>query len=141
MRKKVKKSEEPSSMRVDGNGTVIPSTQRSENSGTTSTISDPSNPGSSQSTSYVTEVNALCTTLGLSLPSYELEQQGSTSLYSGCARFDTSVNVKGLYGGLGEVKEVFGRKRAKEECARLVVSVLKGVLEERMRELDMEMGL
>lgn len=37
-------------------------------------------------------------------------------------------------GPIGEVRNVYGKKRAKEECARLVVGYLEGVRERRREE-------
>lgn len=83
--------------------------------------------------SYGERVNELFPVLGFSTPVYELRavDELAPNVYSGGARL---TGVKGL---VGEVRHVFGKKRAKEECSKGLWEFLEGVRRERgWRALD-----
>jgi len=51
------------------------------------------------------------------------------AMYSGYAVFENSPVVMGK---VGEVSDVYGRKKAKESCAEKVLEVLEGVARDRV---------
>ena len=67
--------------------------------------------------------------LGLGQPFYQLSSQpAAPSLFSGAAHFtSTPIFPKAV----GEVRNVHGKKNAKEECARGVWEVLKEMAKKR----------
>lgn len=69
----------------------------------------------------------------LSLPTPEWRYTPSSSAASGFHTVSCYFKDGGPHQGpLGEVRNVFGKKRAKEECARLVVQYLHDVKEARL---------
>ncbi|MCJ1378906.1 hypothetical protein MMC17_002005 [Xylographa soralifera] len=68
----------------------------------------------------------LCATLNLHLPTYRLAANDpiAPNIYSGAAHFESEPLLRAP---VGEVRNVFGRKNAREECARGVVAFLEGV--------------
>ena len=53
-------------------------------------------------------------------------------MFSGAAYFSgDALHYPSLKGEVGEVRNVYGKKNAKEECARGVWEALKGVAKER----------
>ena len=77
----------------------------------------------------------LCPLLGLTAPTYRLTASSSEtpSLLSGAAYFPGDPV---LHGGIGEVRSVYGKKNAKEECARGVWEVLTGLARKRGVEIE-----
>jgi hypothetical protein len=67
---------------------------------------------------YVQRVPQLCTRLGIRLPSYQIKpiSQGSP-MCDGYADFNGDPLIEGR---VGEVKNIFGKKNAREEIARIV---------------------
>ncbi|MCJ1436814.1 hypothetical protein MMC27_006196 [Xylographa pallens] len=69
----------------------------------------------------------LCTTLGIHPPTYRLAAPAPATaphIYSGAAHFEHEPLLRAP---VGEVRNVYGRRNAREECARGVVAVLEGV--------------
>ena len=69
----------------------------------------------------------LCTALNIHPPTYRLaalDPATAPHVYSGAARFESEPLMRQP---VGEVRHVFGRKNAREECARGVVAYLEGV--------------
>lgn len=79
---------------------------------------------------YTQKVNDAYNLLGLSTPMYVLAPASTSapSIFSGHAEFP---NEPALPGEIGEVRNVFGRKNAKEEIAKGVWEVLQGVAAKR----------
>lgn len=71
-----------------------------------------------------TSVTDLCPILGLQPPTYRLtpSPMAASNLLSGAAYFPTEPQLPDQY---GEVRNIFGKKAAKEECARGVWEVLR----------------
>lgn len=70
-------------------------------------------------------VEALCAVLGLAAPVYTLAgSPDAGNVWSGAARF---VGEPEILQPLGEVRNVFGKRRAKDECARGVWVYLEGL--------------
>ncbi len=80
--------------------------------------------------SYTSLIPELCIRLGFSPPKYvtNLENSPFTDMYADFGG-DPSVNGK-----VGEVKNVFGRKNAKQQCAALVYKFLKDIERQRQEE-------
>lgn len=70
-----------------------------------------------------------CPTLGLSPPTYRIEDDPSApALYSGSAFFAAGSDVSGP---VGSVRNVYGKKNAKEELAKQVLRFLELETEKR----------
>ncbi|KAI9722151.1 MAG: hypothetical protein M1828_004833 [Chrysothrix sp. TS-e1954] len=92
---------------------------------------------------------SLCTTLSLPQPTYAIQPTAPSTpnLFSGHAVFPANTFATSssqasqadenahpqVQGKIGEVTGVYGRKKAKEECARLTAEVLRGWAEARDR--------
>ncbi|KAI9754774.1 MAG: hypothetical protein M4579_004559 [Chaenotheca gracillima] len=78
---------------------------------------------------FAQKVGDLYPILGFHAPGYRLESDPKMPMiWSGAAYFpDDPI----LQGPLGEVRNVYGKKDAKEQCARAVLEVLKAVADKR----------
>lgn len=88
--------------------------------------------------SYAARATSLATQLHLGAPQYRWASKPKAPDFHDVAAFFPSAGGAGsseLEGPVGQVRNVHGKKRAKEECAKLVVRVLEGVRERREREL------
>lgn len=81
----------------------------------------------SNSSSYTQKVHELCPLLGLPQPLYRLASDADgpmvNNILSGAAYFPNSP-LPLLSGPVGTIRNVFGKKNAKEECARELYTVL-----------------
>ncbi len=103
-------------------------------SGSGSSLSLKDGSGSSTPTSFSSQVPDLCRRLGFVQPQYKLttltEGSGLWNCYadfSGDPRVDDKV---------GEIKNVYGKKNAKEESAKLVIQFLRDIQRQRMEGID-----
>ncbi|CAO1605487.1 hypothetical protein XANCAGTX0491_009004 [Xanthoria calcicola] len=90
-------------------------------------------------TSYANRVNDLAPLLSFTVPVYRFTPTSAAApnILSGAAYFTgDALYHPSLKDGVGEVRNVFGKKNAKEECARGVWEVLKGVARERGVEIE-----
>ncbi|KAJ9668407.1 hypothetical protein H2201_001455 [Coniosporium apollinis] len=75
------------------------------------------------SESYGALVNNLCASLGLQMPEYRLTNSTDVpGFWSGAAYIGREPSLQGI----APIRHVFGKKRAKEECAKGVWEVLRG---------------
>ena len=75
------------------------------------------------------QVAELATRLGFCPPTYVITpHQEFSSVYSGYAHFDGDPRVSGK---VGEFVEIYGRKRAKEACAKEVLTFLESMAAQR----------
>lgn len=84
-------------------------------------------------TSYILKVLKLCSLLQLPQPTYRLAPNPLAqvpNILTGAAYFAESAIHRHplLVGPVGEVRNVFGKKHAKEECARGVFRVLMEII-------------
>jgi hypothetical protein len=85
-------------------------------------------------TSYAGQVPGLCHRLGFSIPKYEINPVApNTALYDAWADFGADPRIEGK---VGEIKNVYGKKNAKEEVARVVISFLQDIERQRMAEFE-----
>ncbi|KAJ4366465.1 hypothetical protein N0V83_008101 [Neocucurbitaria cava] len=84
-------------------------------------------------TSYAHRVALLATKLSLSTPEYRFTPHPHDKDFHTVSCFFRNGGPH-HEGPIGEARNVFGRKKAKEECARLTLEYLQGVLEWRLRE-------
>jgi hypothetical protein len=76
------------------------------------------------------QVPQLCYQLGFNVPRYNLTQAAPNSpLYDIYADFGDDPLIEGK---VGEIQNVFGKKNAKEQCARRVFSFLKDIQRQRL---------
>lgn len=108
-------------------------TSMSNNNNTTDATA-PSNPSASSvspptdASSYGPFVNNLCASLGLLTPEYRLTNSTDVpGFWSGAAYIGREPSLQGI----APIRHVFGKKRAKEECAKGVWEVLRGWKRER----------
>jgi hypothetical protein len=91
--------------------------------------------------SYASQVPDLCISMGITPPSYVIEPIVELgSIYCGYAQF---IGEPRISGKIGEFTNVFGKKNAKEACAKEVVSFLRD-LRDQLRakdQLDREAAL
>ncbi|KAI9740638.1 MAG: hypothetical protein M1818_004602 [Claussenomyces sp. TS43310] len=81
-------------------------------------------------TSFAARVAALCVVLGFGPPKYEiLADPDMPGMCSGYALFPGDVRVQGC---VGVFANVYGKKRAREHCARDVWAFLEGVRRQRL---------
>ncbi|KAI9771174.1 MAG: hypothetical protein M1840_002525 [Geoglossum simile] len=74
-------------------------------------------------TNFTQKVNALCPKFGLSPPEYRLSSDPrSESMYSGAAYFNDPILPSEP---IGDVRNVYGKKKAKEEISKAVLAFLK----------------
>jgi len=78
---------------------------------------------------FANQIHQLALLLGLTSPEYRLIAAPNTALYSGALYFKDGTGV--LVGALGQISGVYGKKAAKEECARGVVEVLRDEVKRR----------
>lgn len=79
--------------------------------------------------SYAAQVPLLCHRLGFCVPRYIIEPISPASpLYNAHADFGNDPRIDGI---VGEVRHIYGKKKAKEEVAKIVVPFLKNI--ERLR--------
>ncbi|KAL8662262.1 MAG: hypothetical protein Q9202_004867 [Teloschistes flavicans] len=90
-----------------------------------------------KASSFAARVHDLVVLLGLQPPTYRFSPASPATpvMLSGAAYFDGDAGMgqvhAGLHGPVGEVRNVHGKKNAKEECAKAVWGVLRGVARER----------
>ncbi|CZS93532.1 hypothetical protein WAI453_001061 [Rhynchosporium graminicola] len=81
------------------------------------------------STSYASQVPDLCVRLGFTAPRYVITAAlPSTPLWNGYADFGADPRIDGK---VGEVKDVYGKKAAKEQVAKLVLDFLGDIERQR----------
>lgn len=81
-------------------------------------------------TSFAGQIPELCSRLGFTPPKYEITKvSGDAPLYSGYAHFNGDPRIEGR---IGEVRDVFGQKNAKEMIAERLYSFLKDIERQRM---------
>lgn len=79
------------------------------------------------------QVVELCLRLALNLPTYRLEpQEACPAMWSGYAHFNGDPRMPGR---VGEFSNIFGRKNAKEECAKGVLELLHGIAAEKAEKV------
>jgi len=84
------------------------------------------------------QVSAACARLGLPPPQYVITQNDSFgAFWSGYAHFGSDPRVEGR---VGEFRDIYSRKKAKDECSRLVLLFLQGMEELRLRLVDEGVG-
>ena len=119
----------PSRVPPSSTSTPTPTSTHSTLPPTTTTPSTPPKPPSPPPTSYASQVAALAASLSLPPPEY---------IDTPCADAPDFHTVECVFrhgephaGPFGEVRNIFGRKKAREECARLTLAVLEEVRRER----------
>lgn len=90
-------------------------------------------------TSYAQRVAQLSVQLGFSPPTYIATQEDASapSIWTFKASFPGDARV---HGEVGECRNVFGKKNAKEQCAKLVVAWLEAVRDRRVKEMQSFVG-
>ena len=109
---------------------LIPAEARSQ--------SPPPNPkdDGTSAVSCSAQVPCICHRLGFSPPRYVITPVlPNTPLWNGYADFGSDPRIEGK---VGEVKDIYGRKNAKEEVAKLVLSFMKDIERQRVTEIDDE---
>ena len=84
---------------------------------------------------FTSRVPAMSQRLGFGTPVYNVTPTNPE--ISGSAFFDCTATFPpstGLYGPVASVSNVYGKKNAKEDCAREVCAVLEAIREKRLRE-------
>lgn len=100
--------------------------------------------GGGGSASFAAQVASLATRLGMQAPTYRFVPSAQApSIYSGAAYFEEQCGARSvggadeqLDGPIGEVRNVFGKKNAKEECAKKVLEVLKEIAAKRVEGIE-----
>ncbi|TLS29551.1 hypothetical protein PpBr36_00438 [Pyricularia pennisetigena] len=82
--------------------------------------------------SFVTRVEQLCTQLGYGRPIYVLNQAENTQIFSGWADWRDEMRVPA---SIGVVKDVWGKKHAKEKIAEQILTHLEQVQAKRMEKV------
>lgn len=95
----------------------------------------PQNPSSANSggTTYAYEVARLATELGLGTPEWRYTDEEVKNFHTVECYFGTT-------GPVGQVQHIYGRKRAKEECAQQTLEYLVGLKKEREQHLRAILG-
>ena len=94
----------------------------------------PSTGGEGKGISFGQRVNDLYPILGLSAPEYRLRPSPQApNFHSGAAYFPRDPLV--VKGPVGEINNVFGKKNAREECAKGVLEFLERLVRERGGEV------
>ncbi|KAL1620929.1 hypothetical protein SLS54_005860 [Diplodia seriata] len=94
-----------------------------------------------------TRTTVLCKTLGCAQPIYKIAPDPRVpSMWSGAAYFPHDPAVAaGIVGqsstAVGEVRNVYGKKKAREEVAKKVLKHLKGMQAERQKVVDGVLGV
>ncbi|KAG9234247.1 hypothetical protein BJ875DRAFT_461944 [Amylocarpus encephaloides] len=100
--------------------------------GNASTPVKPSEP----KTKFVGQVPELCKRLGFEIPRYELTKNtDNAALWSGYAHFGGDPRIDGP---VGEVKNIYGQKSAKELIAEELVSFLKSIEKHRLEQQEVD---
>lgn len=87
-----------------------------------------------KATSLAGKIPELCTRLGFTVPRYEITRVSEQApLYSGYAHFNGDPRIEGK---IGEVKDIFGQKNAKEMIAETLHTFLKDIERQRMAAVD-----
>jgi hypothetical protein len=111
---------------LGGKGKKVSLTSRSnlpDGSRTNPSLENPEEVDSEEESSPSQRVVFLCEVLGLTPPSYRFScSELNPLLFEGAAWFKAEPKFPGP---VGEVRNVVGRKRAKDECARKVVEILE----------------
>ena len=84
-----------------------------------------------------------CKNLGVSIPSYIYEKNASASaVFSVSARFSLcDQRFLGLFGCVGEVCDISGKKNAREACAKEVLRLLAHAEEAKEHERQRRAGM
>ncbi|ORY15736.1 hypothetical protein BCR34DRAFT_558468 [Clohesyomyces aquaticus] len=92
---------------------------------------NPNLPFPGSSVSYTSQVQALAHTLGLNTPEWRFapEDPQAPGFHTVSAYFKSGGPHEGP---VGEVRHIFGKKKAKEECARLTLEYLREVHRQRL---------
>ncbi|KAF2017702.1 hypothetical protein BU24DRAFT_460714 [Aaosphaeria arxii CBS 175.79] len=124
----------PSSLADDAAGGIRKKPRKS-NPNPTSPPSPSDQPSTSSPASQVHLATQLALSLGLGAPEYRFDTSTPSAVEAALSGFHTVAcffNNGGEHAGpIGEVRHVFGRRKAKEECARGVVEYLSRVRDER----------
>ncbi|KAL6713947.1 hypothetical protein ACLMJK_008441 [Lecanora helva] len=90
-------------------------------------------------TTYAQKVNDICPLLGLTAPTYIIRPESALApnMLSGFATFQ---NAPQLPDEIGEIRNVFGKKKAKEEIARSVWHALEALAAERNVQIREQSG-
>ncbi|KAF3002366.1 hypothetical protein E8E13_000255 [Curvularia kusanoi] len=84
--------------------------------------------------SAAAQVQALAHSLGFESPEYRFQTDGGAAAAPDLHTVSCFFRNGGRHAGpIGEVRNVFGRKKAREECARLVLGYLEEVRRERLK--------
>jgi hypothetical protein len=87
-----------------------------------------------KSKTLASQVPELCIRLGFNIPKYEITRVSeNVPLYSGYAHFNGDPRIEGK---VGEVKDVYGQKNAKEKIAEVLVSFLRDIERQRIESYD-----
>jgi len=85
---------------------------------------------------YAAEVPTLCHKLGIGIPSYIITQKNPIlPIYDVYADFDSDPRIEGK---IGEVENVYGKKNAKEESAKLTVLFLQEIEKKKNKMYEEE---
>ncbi|OAL47312.1 hypothetical protein IQ07DRAFT_516181 [Pyrenochaeta sp. DS3sAY3a] len=115
--------------------TTSPSTQAAQTQAARPTACSPS-PPRSPSPPLFAHVNRLAALLSLPPPEYRITPPSSPD---GCIRVAAYFRNGGAHAGpIGEVSDVWGKRKAREECARLVAGYLEGVKKKVEMEIQRE---
>ncbi|KAB8297181.1 hypothetical protein EYC80_002559 [Monilinia laxa] len=88
---------------------------------------------STSPTSYPGLIPDLCHTLGFNIPTYKIVPMvEGIPIYQGYADFGSDPRI---FGKVGEFRDIHGRKRAKEVCAKVVWSFLKDIERQRLESI------
>jgi hypothetical protein len=91
--------------------------------------------GAQITTTYAAQIPPLCYKLGFAPPRYEITRAKADDVpfFNGYADFGADPRIEGK---VGEVFNVYGQKRAKEQIAEVVLSFLKDIERQRGESLD-----
>ncbi|KAM3067021.1 hypothetical protein ACMFMG_011803 [Clarireedia jacksonii] len=93
-----------------------------------------SSSSSAAAVSCATQVPALCIRLGFTRPTYNiLPTSPGTAFYYGWADFGSDPRIEGK---VGVFRDVYGKKNAKEVCARGVLSFLRDIERQRLEGIE-----
>ena len=124
-------------VKLENGAASVPSSNDASSNGTHSNASPMLSPSvsildvvdSAGPSTFANQIHQLALLLGLTSPEYRLIAAPNTALYSGALYFKDGTGV--LVGALGQISGVYGKKAAKEECARGVVEVLRDEVKRR----------
>lgn len=92
----------------------------------------PSSTPSEESASFSNRVPTLALKLGFPMPAYSItptDPSNPSSAFCDCTA--TFAPITGLPRPVATVRNIYGKKRAKEDCAREVCAVLEGIIERK----------